>query len=104
MGKGATGRLTSMTLGTAEEAKNAMMMDPGYQFRVDQGQQTVERTAGKAGNFFSGNTGIALQKYGQGMAMDEYDRAFNRLMGLSTQGLSAAKTVSGTNNEDRKSV
>lgn len=96
MGKDATGRLTSMTMGTAEEAKNAMLMDPGYQWRVDQGQQAVERSAAGRGNFFSGNTGVALQKYGQDMAMDEYDRAFNRLMGISTQGLSATQTQTGS--------
>lgn len=75
-----------------EAAKNALMTDPAYQFRVEQGQKAIERSAAGGGFLRSGNTGIELQKYGQNITSDEFTNAFNRLMMLSTQGQSGAST------------
>jgi|APGre2960657404_1045060.scaffolds.fasta_scaffold04629_4 hypothetical protein len=59
--------------------------DPGYAFRFEQGQKALERSAAARGGLISGNTGGALQKYGQGMASQEYSNAYNRFR--DTQGL-----------------
>ena len=59
--------------------------DPGYAFRFEQGQKALERSAAARGGLLSGNTGGALQKYGQGMASQEYSNAYNRFR--DTQGL-----------------
>lgn len=75
-----------------EAAKNALMTDPSYQFRLKQGQQALERSAAGKGNLFSGNTGVALTQYGQDMASQEFTNAFNRLMTLSSTGLDATNT------------
>lgn len=52
--------------------------DPGYAFRLEQGQKALERSAAARGGLISGNTGGALQKFGQGLASEEYQNAFNR--------------------------
>lgn len=56
--------------------------DPGYQFRLRQGADALNASAAARGGYFSGGTGRALVDYGQGMASQEYQNAFNRaLMG-----------------------
>lgn len=52
--------------------------DPGAQFRQQQGLEALEKSAAARGGYFSGQTGKALQDYGQGLASQEYDRAFGR--------------------------
>jgi hypothetical protein len=91
--------------------------DPGYQFRLQQGQQALENSAAARGGLFSGNTAKALSDYAQGSASNEYQNVYNRalgnyqtnyntfrnnqndlysrLMGLSGQGLGAASTLGG---------
>jgi hypothetical protein len=59
--------------------------DPGYQFRMDQGMKAIERSAAARGGLLSGNTGGALQNFGQGLASQEYQNAYNRaLTGYNT--------------------
>lgn len=57
--------------------------DPGYQFRLSEGQKAVERSAASGGFLQSGNLGTALTKYGQDMATQEYQSAFDRLARLA---------------------
>jgi hypothetical protein len=52
--------------------------DPGYQFRLDQGNQAIERSAAARGGLLSGAAAKALTKYSQGVASDEYSNAYNR--------------------------
>lgn len=52
--------------------------DPGYQFRMDEGQKALERSAAARGGLNSGATLKALTRYGQGVASDEYNTAYNR--------------------------
>lgn len=52
--------------------------DPGYQFRMQQGQQAIERSAAARGGLNSGDTMKALTKYNQGEASNEYQNAYNR--------------------------
>ena len=59
---------------------------PGYQFRVDQGRQAIERSAAARGGLNSGATMKALQDFGQGMAADEYGTFYNRLGAMSGTG------------------
>ena len=59
---------------------------PGYQFRVDQGRQAIERSAAARGGLNSGATMRALQTFGQGMAADEYGTFYNRLGAMSGTG------------------
>lgn len=54
--------------------------DPSYQFRLEQGQQALERSQGSRGLLNSGNAALELQEYGQGMASQEYGAQFDRLL------------------------
>lgn len=60
---------------------------PGYQWRFDQGMRAAERSAAAGGNLLSGNTLIALQEYGQGMADQGFNDYLDRVLGLSAQGV-----------------
>jgi hypothetical protein len=66
--------------------------DPSYKFRVDQGQQALERSAAAKGFLGSGNILQELQKYGQDMGSQEYQNQYNRLLPLTgaTTGSSGA--------------
>jgi hypothetical protein len=52
--------------------------DPGYQFRMDQGQQALERSAAARGGILNGGTLKALDRYGQDYASGEYSSAYSR--------------------------
>ena len=58
---------------------NAYQQTPGYDFRMQQGQQALEQSAAAKGQLFSGQTGKALQEYGQDYGPQEYDNYLNRL-------------------------
>lgn len=52
--------------------------DPGYQFRLDQGQKALERSAAARGATGSGGTLKAITRYGQDYASNEYKDAYSR--------------------------
>jgi hypothetical protein len=56
----------------------AQGIDPGYQFRLQQGQEATNRMANTAGGLIGGNALQGLQNYSQGLASQEYGNAFNR--------------------------
>jgi hypothetical protein len=69
--------------------------DPSYQFRLDQGNKSLERSAAARGGLISGNTGGALMNYGQGLASQEYNNAFNRYQTERNQTLAPYMTLAG---------
>jgi hypothetical protein len=52
--------------------------DPGFQFRLQQGQQALERSAAAKGGLLTGGTGKAEQQFGQDYASNEYGNVYNR--------------------------
>ena len=56
----------------------AQGIDPGYQFRLQQGQEATNRMANMGGGMLSGNALKGQQDYTQGLASQEYGNAFNR--------------------------
>jgi hypothetical protein len=64
----------SFTGVTADE----LQLDPGYQFRLDEGQKAIERSAAARGGLTTGGTIKATERYAQGLASDEYQKAYNR--------------------------
>ena len=52
--------------------------DPGYQWRRDQGNKAVERSAAAGGMLQSGKTLKSLQRWSQGLAAQEYRDAYGR--------------------------
>jgi len=80
--------------------------DPGYAFRLSEGQKALERSAAARGGLMSGATGKALTRYGQEAGSQEYMNAFNRyqteraarlnpLQSLAGIGQTSANTVGG---------
>lgn len=53
-------------------------MDPGYQFRLEQGQKALERSAATKGMLQSGSFAKSLAGYSQGLASQEYAAAYER--------------------------
>ena len=68
---------------------------PGYEFRVAQGRQAIERSAAARGGLNSGATMKALEGYGQGMAADEYGTFMNRLAAGAGRGQTATNSLAG---------
>lgn len=52
--------------------------DPGYQFRLSEGNKALDRMAAARGGLLSGGAIKAGQRYGQGLASEEYSNAYNR--------------------------
>ena len=52
--------------------------DPGYAFRLSEGQKALERQAAARGGLISGGALKAAQRYGQEMGSQEYQNAYNR--------------------------
>jgi hypothetical protein len=52
--------------------------DPGYNFRLAEGNKALDRTAAARGGLLSGGAMKAAQRYGQEMGSQEYMNAFNR--------------------------
>ncbi len=85
-----------------QDQRNAMarfQTDPGYQFRMQQGINALDRGAGARGMRFSGAQAKALSDYGQNTGSAEYGNYFNRLAGASGQGLTAATAQNTTANQ-----
>jgi hypothetical protein len=59
--------------------------DPGYAFRLSEGQKALDRQAAARGGLISGAALKAAGRYGQEMASQEYSNAYNRFR--DTQGL-----------------
>ena len=52
--------------------------DPGYAFRLGEGQKALERSAAARGGLISGGALKAATRYGQDMGSQEYQNAYNR--------------------------
>lgn len=52
--------------------------DPGYQFRLEQGQKALERSASARGTLLGGRQLRELERFAQGTASDEFQRFYGR--------------------------
>lgn len=105
-GAEATRSLQDLVRNPQNFAPQDLEMDPGYQFRLQQAQRAIESSAAARGASLGGGALKALNRHIQGVASDEYSRAFDRfdrnravrintLQGLVTPGLAAATTQGG---------
>jgi hypothetical protein len=108
-GIGSLSQLTSGTAAGGDFNRDFTMADfnadPGYAFRMKEGQRAVESSAAARGGLLSGGAGKALVNYGQQAGSQEYgaaynrfnadrDRRFNRLAGIAGIGQTATRDVS----------
>lgn len=69
--------------------------DPGYAFRLSEGQKALERSAAARGGLLSGTTGKNLLRYGQEMGSQEYTNAFNRYQAERAARLQPLQSLAG---------
>jgi hypothetical protein len=80
--------------------------DPGYAFRLSEGQKAIERSAAARGGLQSGSALKAAARFGQDLGSQEYQNAFNRyqinrsnqlnpLQSLMGAGQSATNVMTG---------
>jgi len=69
--------------------------DPGYAFRLAEGQKLLDRTAAREGRIFSGSALKAATRYGQEMGSQEYSNAYNRA--LTGYNANVARSDTGYN-------
>ncbi|MEM6682588.1 MAG: hypothetical protein AAF607_10125 [Pseudomonadota bacterium] len=62
---------------------------PGYEFRRDEGIKAVERSAASRGLLNSGRAVKAVQRFGDGLAADEFNNYANRLATFAGLGQTA---------------
>jgi len=95
--------LQNGTLGGTFDAGD-LTQDPGYQFNLNQGSQALDRQQSSRGNYFSGQALKDAETFGQGLADNTYNNAYQRwlqgqqntygmLSGTSNAGQGAANTA-----------
>lgn len=87
---GAFAQPAAFKFGTAE-----FQADPGYAFRLAEGQKALERSAAARGGLISGGALKAATGYGQEMGSQEFARARERA--LSNYGTNVARSDTGYN-------
>jgi hypothetical protein len=69
--------------------------DPGYAFRLSEGQKALDRSAAARGGLISGAATKAATRYGQDMASNEYTNAFNRYQNERQARLGPLQSLTG---------
>lgn len=106
-----TGAVNRLAAGLAQGGEFATpfsqtnwQQDPGYAFRLKEGQRALNQSAAARGGMISGNALKAAERYGQEMGSQEYQNAFNRyyrereamlnpLQSLANVGQSSAQSM-----------
>lgn len=72
---------------------NSFMASPDYQFRLQQGEQGINRAALAGGRYNSGRSLKDLGEFNSGLASQEYTNRFNRLYQLAQGGQAAGNNL-----------
>ena len=99
VGQGALYNLRDLTQPGGQLARNFSMgdfsADPGYQFRLQQGEQALNRGAAAAGRFDSGRALKDLISFNSGNASQEYGNAYNRFNNDNTTRYNRLASLAG---------
>lgn len=77
-GIGALNKLIPLSQEYTPFGMQQFQQDPGYAFRMSEGMKELERSAARRGGLLSGATLKGIQRFGQDLASQEYQNAFNR--------------------------
>jgi hypothetical protein len=77
-GEEALNKLIPLSSNYTPFGMNQFTQDPGYGFRLSEGQKQLDRMAALRGGQISGSSLKAAQRYGQDLGSQEYQNAFNR--------------------------
>lgn len=93
-GAAATSRLAALggVSGSAAQQR-ALASDPGYQFRMGQGIQALDRSAAARGMLLSGAQAKGLSQFNQGLASEELNNAYNRTAGVADAARTSATNI-----------
>jgi hypothetical protein len=90
--------MSQLASGSLMDGKQVLQNDPGYQFRLDEGNKAITNAAAARGMGNSGATLKSLTKYGQDYASNEYNNSYNRqyntLSQLAGYGQNATNNLS----------
>ena len=70
-------------------------VDPGYGFRMSEGMKALERGAAARGGLLSGAALKGVQRFGQDLASQEYQNAFNRYQAERQARLAPLQSLAG---------
>ena len=70
--------------------------DPGYAFRLSEGQKALDRSAAARGGLISGGALKAAQRFGQDLGSQEYQSAFNRYQTNRANQLAPLSSLTGS--------
>jgi hypothetical protein len=69
---------------------SSFKQSPDYQFALDQGLQSLDRSAAARGSLLSGGHSADLLKFGEGLASQNYGAYYDRLARMAGQGSNTA--------------
>ena len=93
-GRGGLNLLQQYLTGDPTATQNRLEQSPGYQFRLNQGQNSIQNLLASKGGLKSGAAMKALTEYAQGTASQEFGNQVGYLQNLSNMGQQSA-TVMG---------
>jgi Chaperone of endosialidase len=95
-GQNALGQITGdMGNLTKSFTLNDFQQDPGYQFRMQEGQKAIERGAAARGGLMGGRALKEISRYGQDFASNEYNNAYNRVNNDRDQRFNKLSSLAG---------
>ena len=94
-GQTALNALTPLATNYQKFGMDQFQQDPGYAFRLSEGQKALDRQAAARGGLISGGALKAAQRYGQDMGSQEYMNAFNRYQTERNAQLNPLQSLAG---------
>ena len=94
-GQNALNQLAPMAANYQTFGQAQFQQDPGYAFRLSEGQKALERQASQRGGLISGSALKAATRYGQEMGSQEYSNAFNRYQTERNAQLNPLQSLAG---------
>jgi len=97
--------------GMIQQGPGKFEKSPGYEFRMQEGQKALERSAAARGRLDSGATMKAITKYGQDYASNEYDKFLARYyqsltpyQSLAGLGMTSAGTMANLSSQTGENI
>lgn len=78
--------------------------DPGYAFRMSEGMKGLERSAAARGGLLSGGAMKGIQRFGQDLASQEYQNAFNRYQTERSARLNPLQSLAGVGQTSAQTI
>jgi hypothetical protein len=94
-GVGALNKLIPLASEYTPFGTQQFQQDPGYAFRMSEGMKALERSAAARGGLLSGAQMKGVQRYGQDLASQEYQNAFQRYQTERQARLNPLQSLAG---------